>query len=159
MTPQVVYRCFAAGGVLLYVGRSKNLQKRCQQHRSKAPWWPEVAWIEQEHHANLYLACTAEREAIKRESPRENIQSKPAPERVNAEHPDDARSLIGECGGREAVADAAGVRIYSLAPWLAHNAIPPKHDAALTAAFPDIATKARLRRTRMWGVRFHGEAA
>lgn len=68
-----IYRMFNAGGALLYVGQTGNLPTRLDTHRSKKPWWTEVASITVEHFVSRDAALDAERRAILRESPEYNV--------------------------------------------------------------------------------------
>lgn len=70
--PTCVYRCFDAGGHLLYVGLSKNLLGRIAKHRRK-PWWPLVDHIEEEWFDDREAAKAAEKLAIHHEGPLHNI--------------------------------------------------------------------------------------
>lgn len=40
-----VYAHLATDGSVLYVGQTSYIDKRTQQHRTKAPWWPMVAEV------------------------------------------------------------------------------------------------------------------
>jgi predicted GIY-YIG superfamily endonuclease len=41
--PTALYRLFDTDGVLLYVGITRDTEKRWRQHALKKPWWPQVA--------------------------------------------------------------------------------------------------------------------
>jgi DNA-directed RNA polymerase subunit RPC12/RpoP/predicted GIY-YIG superfamily endonuclease len=71
--PTSLYRLFNKAGELLYIGIAGNVGRRMGEHSEK-PWWLEVASITVEHHPRRILAELAEREAIKAEHPRYNVQ-------------------------------------------------------------------------------------
>jgi hypothetical protein len=71
--PSAVYWVRAAGD-LLYIGVTKNVEKRLAQHAKLSPWWPapwEVGYTA-EWFANRSDAELAERIAIFWEHPRHN---------------------------------------------------------------------------------------
>jgi predicted GIY-YIG superfamily endonuclease len=72
-----VYRLFDAGGTLIYVGSTADLDQRMSQHRSARRWWPQVdparttvVWF-----ATRAEAEAAEVSAIRAERPVHNIRS------------------------------------------------------------------------------------
>lgn len=69
----VVYRCFSALGVLLYIGRTQDISGRLRDHRRVQPWWPEVAHIDLAFYDDDREADREERRAILAENPRHNI--------------------------------------------------------------------------------------
>lgn len=71
--PHVVYRFFAADGALLYIGATSDLKSRTATHRTKTPWFGEVASVETENHPDRWRATSAERDAIESERPRYNF--------------------------------------------------------------------------------------
>lgn len=73
-----VYRCFAAGGRLLYIGCTGRYAARMAAHAAKARWWAEVADITREAYPSLTAARAAERLAIEAEKPEHNRQWVPA---------------------------------------------------------------------------------
>lgn len=75
----VLYRFFAGGGELLYVGVSKRPVERWQAHKRTAPWWPDVAYLTFETHPYERAALDAEVSAIRAERPLFNKRSAPAP--------------------------------------------------------------------------------
>lgn len=69
-----LYRFFADGGELLYVGRTRNPARRFEKHSHEKPWWEAVSRIEMEQLPTHELLCRAENAAIKAEKPRHNIR-------------------------------------------------------------------------------------
>ena len=59
-----VYRAYDESGAILYVGSSKDLEKRLGQHRRSSQWWPLAARIERDEFATIAEARAAEDEAI-----------------------------------------------------------------------------------------------
>lgn len=57
----------------LYIGRSKNLMRRAEQHRATKTWLPQAVRIDVEWYSAEEIA-EAERHAIRREHPLYNIQ-------------------------------------------------------------------------------------
>lgn len=72
----IVYRLYAAGGALLYIGRTKNIANRVRTHKWQAPWWGEVGTMETEAFATPEEAKDAERGQIKRLRPLHNKHHK-----------------------------------------------------------------------------------
>lgn len=70
----VLYRFFAADGVLLYVGITCNPSRRFEKHGDDKPWWLEVARIELQQFADRVAVLAAERTAIATEQPRYNVR-------------------------------------------------------------------------------------
>lgn len=68
-----LYRFFDQAGALLYVGRTCNPGQRFGDHRRSKTWWASVVRIDMEQHADAGALCTAERAAIKTETPLHNI--------------------------------------------------------------------------------------
>lgn len=63
----IVYRAFDTEGRLLWIGHSGNgLYRVLDRYES---WWAEVTTIRVEHHADVWSARRAEREAIRSERP------------------------------------------------------------------------------------------
>lgn len=72
-TRPVVYRCFdKTGQRLLYIGSSKDWDKRRAQHRAQTWWWPVVQSVQLEHFDTLAEARAAEVTAIRAERPQMN---------------------------------------------------------------------------------------
>lgn len=67
-----LYRYFDSDGRLLYVGITKNLFQRQDQHSRTQPWWHEVATATFQHLDNRDSALFAETAAIARELPKYN---------------------------------------------------------------------------------------
>lgn len=66
-----LYRCFDAGGRLLYVGVSMHGIARLAVH-SAAPWFDDVVLVKVEAHQSMPAALCAERYAIANEHPLHN---------------------------------------------------------------------------------------
>lgn len=82
-----VYRLFGEGDGLLYVGYTRNPEKRLAQHRVQKPWWPSVTRQTLTEYATRSEARSAEKVAIAVEGPKHNIQLRPrtiAPQREHA---------------------------------------------------------------------------
>ena len=75
-----VYRCFNADGVLLYVGSTRDVDRRMVQHKSNSHWFDCVASTNHEHHKSQDEMLRAERAAIKAERPLYNIKGLIAPD-------------------------------------------------------------------------------
>lgn len=71
--PHALYRLFDGSGDLLYVGISLSALERMSAHRSRQPWWADVASIELENYPTRQEVLTAERRAIRTEHPRYNV--------------------------------------------------------------------------------------
>lgn len=74
-----LYRWFNDKGDLLYIGISVNAFTRASRHRLSAVWWQEATLMTRERHPNRSAALLAEREAIRSEHPRYNIDQVPVP--------------------------------------------------------------------------------
>ena len=70
----VVYRCFDADGVLLYVGRTSRPRSRLKAHSILSPWWKNGVRVQIKLHKNRDASVIAERDAIRTERPLFNIQ-------------------------------------------------------------------------------------
>lgn len=70
--PAWLYRLYDAAGALLYIGRTRNLLDRVEQHARQHPWGAEIVSVT----AQLYTSETevkrAEPAAIAAENPRHN---------------------------------------------------------------------------------------
>ncbi|MFC4907508.1 type II toxin-antitoxin system prevent-host-death family antitoxin [Actinomadura gamaensis] len=74
----VLYRFFAEGGDLLYVGITDgDPSVRWSSHQRHAGWWKDVAFVHVEHFPDLASVRTAELAAIRAEAPRHNIADTP----------------------------------------------------------------------------------
>jgi hypothetical protein len=69
----VVYRCYNADGVLLYIGQTGDLPNRRSGHKCGSSWWPEVAEFKITRPMTRDAALRYEREAIRAERPEYNI--------------------------------------------------------------------------------------
>jgi predicted GIY-YIG superfamily endonuclease len=72
-----LYRLFAAGDVLLYIGIAKRFGRRWEQHARSQPWWPEVVRQTVDWYPDREAAEDAEKAAIKAENPRHNVMHAP----------------------------------------------------------------------------------
>lgn len=116
MTDQVtaLYRFYSDSGELLYVGISDNPARRWREHGAAKPWWHEVASTTIERYASRELADSAERSAIRSESPRYNRTHNPTPGRPG---PVVAAQVPTPTGYRGvAVGDVIAVRLDSGGP-------------------------------------------
>lgn len=67
-----VYRFLNAAERVIYIGSSEKPLKRQMQHRSKSPWWPEVAEVQVTRYPTIFEASAAERIAQDAEEPIHN---------------------------------------------------------------------------------------
>lgn len=70
----VIYRCYDAGGQLLYIGLSQDIVTRLKQHRSATPWFDRVAKTVVKLAPDRRAAFRMETDAIKAEQPLYNIR-------------------------------------------------------------------------------------
>lgn len=70
----VVYRCYAADGSLLYIGSSRQVEKRMDAHYRSSFWRPAVARVRIQLAPDVFTARQIEAEAIRAENPRFNVQ-------------------------------------------------------------------------------------
>lgn len=70
--PSYVYRIYAEDGLLLYVGSTRNLPNRLEQH-SHAKWFRLAYKVELDEYASEVEARSAERAAIRDECPAANV--------------------------------------------------------------------------------------
>lgn len=80
-----LYRFYAADDSLLYVGITNNPARRFSKHRDEKDWWLDVTRIEMEQFDSREALLSAEKVAIKTESPALNIRlnrGTPRPEPV-----------------------------------------------------------------------------
>lgn len=70
-----VYRFFAEGGELLYVGVSWNPSRRWERHRAEADWWPLAAVVVVDVYDQEKTALDVERYWIKAAAPLYNVRS------------------------------------------------------------------------------------
>lgn len=64
-----VYRCFNSFAALIYIGSAERVLSRLDGHKSRTPWWPEVADVQTTRYPTIFEARAAERLAINAESP------------------------------------------------------------------------------------------
>src|SRR5438128_154985 len=69
----VVYRCFDGDGVLLYIGSSRNVERRMETHARTSFWRAHVARVRIQIAPDVFTARQIEAEAIRTENPRFNI--------------------------------------------------------------------------------------
>lgn len=69
-----LYRFYDASNVLLYIGITNSVPRRLDQHEDEKPWFLTVARVEVEHHPDRQAALDAEKNAIKAERPKYNVQ-------------------------------------------------------------------------------------
>lgn len=74
MTTTTLYRLYTESEELLYVGIAGNVGRRLDQHSDVKTWWTKVAMIKVEHFQTRHLAEIAEKNAIRGEKPRYNVQ-------------------------------------------------------------------------------------
>jgi predicted GIY-YIG superfamily endonuclease len=72
--PTQLYRHFDAKGELLYVGISLSTMARLSQHRETSAWFRSITRVDIQEYPSREAALHAEREAIRAEKPRHNIQ-------------------------------------------------------------------------------------
>jgi hypothetical protein len=70
--PYYVYRCFASGGQLLYIGSARSPGTRLADHQRKHDWFAQVRGITIEEYPNEFEARAAERRAVFIERPKHN---------------------------------------------------------------------------------------
>lgn len=92
-----LYRFFGSDGDLLYVGITKRLEKRLQEHAVSSSWWSKATAHSIEWYASRTAAGRAERTAIRDEKPTHNIMHTPR-----------NRVPLGERIGRETVSGERG---------------------------------------------------
>lgn len=73
-----LYRIFGEGDLLLYVGISGSPERRWVRHSETQPWWPEVRSMKFAWHESREDALIAEKQAIREEKPRYNVQLRSA---------------------------------------------------------------------------------
>ena len=71
--PPTVYRCYAAGGKLLYVGKSCNICRRLSDHWSGSEWFQRVHTITLDYYEDAESAENAEVRAISEGCPENNV--------------------------------------------------------------------------------------
>jgi predicted GIY-YIG superfamily endonuclease len=76
MAKTYVYRLWNAQKELLYVGISKSLMTRIDQHDKGKEWGAEIDEVTAKSYSSRDSARTAEIQAIKKENPKYNIQDR-----------------------------------------------------------------------------------
>lgn len=66
--PHDVYWVYDRDDRVLYIGCSRQLEERLEQHKKKE-WWHRVAWVEVETFGDRHSALEAEKAAIFAERP------------------------------------------------------------------------------------------
>jgi predicted GIY-YIG superfamily endonuclease len=74
-----LYRLYDADDRLLYVGVTRDVDRRLAAHRNDKPWWPQVARRSVEWFDERGDAAKAETQAIRSETPAYNIVDYSAP--------------------------------------------------------------------------------
>ncbi|MCW2898517.1 MAG: hypothetical protein JWO67_782 [Streptosporangiaceae bacterium] len=69
-----LYRFFNTAAELIYIGISNRVPRRLDEHGDDKPWYLEIARVDVEHHPDRHAALRAEKNAIKAERPKYNIQ-------------------------------------------------------------------------------------
>jgi predicted GIY-YIG superfamily endonuclease len=105
----VVYRCYADDGRLVYVGKSCDVAARLATHRRESWWWPLVGRTRLTVHASPRAAHDAEQQAIREEAPAFNVRRAGASDVLTREHWTDADRELAE-QHRRRVLKAAGIR-------------------------------------------------
>ncbi len=100
-----LYRLYAGGGALLYVGITVNVEQRWTEHERAKPWWPQVTEKRVEWFENRPAALAAELQAIKTEHPIHNVIGTPEPYKRRDLAPDEVgggalRANLAEYIGR-----------------------------------------------------------
>jgi excinuclease ABC subunit C len=70
--PAWLYRLYDAAGALLYIGRTRNLLDRVEQHARQHAWGAEIASVTAQLYASEAEVKRAEPAAIAAENPRHN---------------------------------------------------------------------------------------
>lgn len=132
-----VYSHFDVDNNLLYVGQTKNLRARTNQHRYCSPWAGEIARIETTKRANKAAAQRAERHAIFNGRPKYNVHHNDDFECIPplppcALHAD--AEIINGMGGPCSVAAYAGKPKIDVSYWM-HYGIPAEIKDSLMRRF------------------------
>jgi predicted GIY-YIG superfamily endonuclease len=114
-----LYRHFDADGALLYVGITKNIETRTNQHKRSSAWFSEVASTTVEKLPSREHAEALERVAIRFENPIFNKLSKPNHDPVSAS--DDAVDVAQGLEAMEACAQELGVKVTTLGQMAVQN--------------------------------------
>lgn len=69
----ILYRCYTARALLLYVGMTNNPEQRFRHHRADKPWWKYVDHITLQKYPNRTALAKAEATAIDTEKPKFNL--------------------------------------------------------------------------------------
>jgi hypothetical protein len=71
-----VYQARGGSALLLYVGKSWDLERRLGDHRRYTPWWHEVQDVEHEWFDDQWIAADVETFLIRTANPVHNIQGR-----------------------------------------------------------------------------------
>lgn len=96
-----LYRFFNTTGALLYIGITNRVPRRLDEHGDDKPWYLKVAHVEVEHHPDRHTALRAEKDAIKAERPRYNIQHNRAAYRTKVQDGSGRWTFRSHQGGHE----------------------------------------------------------
>lgn len=95
-----LYRLYNSADELLYIGIAEHWPSRLNSHRSDKPWFGEVIQVRLVHYQSRAEAAQAEREMIRTECPRHNVQhNRETRQPRKFERPEPTRRLfdVGEC--------------------------------------------------------------
>ena len=99
-----IYRVYNAAFELLYVGHTGNLDNRIRCHRRDRRWWDEAEYVFPEFTPDKDEAVEAERQAIRNERPKYNVQlAGPAMATVNFRVSPEVRQAARERAEREGI--------------------------------------------------------
>lgn len=74
MNKFVVYECYDKDGILLYVGYTRDIRARMDNHKSNSKWFIEIDHVKTEILQTRREAIELERKLIIEENPLHNIQ-------------------------------------------------------------------------------------
>ena len=80
-----VYTFVGDDDEVLYIGCTRNVMQRVQQHAYERGWWGDVARIELQHFPNLPEARFAERRLIEEKRPVHNVKHNRGPRMADLE--------------------------------------------------------------------------
>jgi predicted GIY-YIG superfamily endonuclease len=90
-----LYRLYDDSDVLLYIGATNNAAVRWAKHAAEKPWWGDVRRQDITWFADRPTALKAEKEAIRREQPKYNLEHT-APDAPDADEADWGYRAIAE---------------------------------------------------------------
>lgn len=112
----LVYRCYDADGVLLYIGCTNSFSQRKYHHCKNSAWWSQVTSITTEQHVDRKSGLEAERAAIQTEHPRHNV-----------ERYDGTKAVIKRSRPLRCEPDSRDIRVSHICP---HGVEVPNHGQA-----------------------------